>query len=194
MLNINKRFFTENKVFIVSLSLFALILFLAVSAQAAEIEPPEVDYQSFKLENGLEVLVFPDHSVPSLRFSMYYKVGAVDEPVGQTGISHFLEHIMFLGTKNLPEGEIDDLISSVGGQLNAATSYDYTYYYYELPSSKLELAMALEADRMSNLKFNPEEINREREVIKQERRMRTENIFLPGVLKKLRQKLLRIAI
>lgn len=181
MFNINKETFRENKFFIVSLSLLTLIFLLGLSAQAAEIEPPEVDYQSFKLDNGLEVLVFPDHSVPSLKFSMYYKVGAVDEPEGQTGISHFLEHIMFLGTKNLPEGKIDDLVSSVGGQLNAATSYDYTYYYYELPSSMLELAMALEADRMSNLKFNSAEINREREVIKQERRMRTENnIFARG--------------
>jgi zinc protease len=126
-------------------------------------------------------MVFPDNSIPLLRYTIYYNVCSIDEVEGQTGISHFLEHLMFLGTKNLPEGEIDDLISSVGGQLNAATSFDYTYYYHEVPSSTLELVMALESDRMQNLKFNVQEINREREVIKQERRMRTENnIFSKG--------------
>lgn len=163
------------------LSLCFILLISFSQLQAAEIEIPEVEYQSYELENGLELMVFPDHSIPSLRFSIYYNVGSIDEVEGQTGISHFLEHIMFLGTENLAEGKIDDLISAVGGQLNAATSFDYTYYYHEVPSSKLELVMALESDRMNNLKFNTAEINREREVIKQERRMRTENnVFSKG--------------
>lgn len=161
--------------------ILSLTIFFTLTAAAEKIELEQPEYQSFKLENGLQVMVFPDHSIPLLKYSIYYNVGSIDEKEGQTGISHFLEHLMFLGTKNLPEGEIDDLISSVGGQLNAATSFDYTYYYHEVPSSMLELVMALESDRMQNLRFNKEEINREREVIKQERRMRTENnIFSRG--------------
>ena len=160
--------------------ILSIVLIFPMSA-AADIELEQPEYQSFKLDNGLEVMVFPDHSIPLIRYSIYYNVGSIDEADGQTGISHFLEHLMFLGTENLPEGEIDDLISSVGGQLNAATSFDYTYYYHEVPSSMLELVMALESDRMQNLSLNEQGINREREVIKQERRMRTENnIFSRG--------------
>lgn len=171
----------RNKLFLFTVSFLAFMLIFSSVTLAAGIEYKQPEYQSFKLDNGMEVMVFPDHSIPLLRFSIYYNVGAIDEKEGQTGISHFLEHLMFLGTQNLPEGEIDDLISSVGGQLNAATSFDYTYYYHEVPSSMLELVMALESDRMQNLNFNSEEINREREVIKQERRMRTENnIFSRG--------------
>ncbi|RAK09396.1 zinc protease [Halanaerobium saccharolyticum] len=176
-----KFFIKKEKLFLLFMCILSLTIFITLTAAAAEIELEQPEYQSFKLGNGLQVMVFPDHSIPLLRYSIYYNVGSIDEKEGQTGISHFLEHLMFLGTENLPEGEIDDLISSVGGQLNAATSFDYTYYYHEVPSSMLELVMALESDRMQNLRFNKEEINREREVIKQERRMRTENnIFSRG--------------
>ncbi len=176
-----KVFIKKSKLFFFFMCILSLTLFFTLTASAEKIKLEQPEYQSFKLDNGLQVMVFPDHSIPLLRYSIYYNVGSIDEKAGQTGISHFLEHLMFLGTKNLPEGEIDDLISSVGGQLNAATSYDYTYYYHEVPSSALELVMALESDRMQNLRFNEQEINREREVIKQERRMRTENnIFSRG--------------
>jgi len=165
--------------------LILLILILTFSfnlfTSAEEIQLPETEYQSFSLDNGLKVMVFPDQEVPLLRLSIYYRVGSIDERVGKTGISHFLEHVMFLGTEAVPKGKIDQLISSVGGYLNAATSFDYTYYYHEVPSSMLELVMALEADRMQNLKIDPEEVAREKEVIKQERRLRTENnIFSSG--------------
>lgn len=161
--------------------LITILSLVSASSGAAEIELKQPNYQSFKLDNGLEFMVFPDHSIPQIKYSIYYNVGSIDEKEGETGISHFLEHLMFLGTENLPEGNIDDLISSVGGQLNAATSFDYTYYYHQVPSSSLELVMALESDRMHNLKFNDQEINRERKVIKQERRLRVENsIFAKG--------------
>ncbi|MFN2341108.1 MAG: M16 family metallopeptidase [Halanaerobium sp.] len=181
MLKIKEKIFIKKRnLFLFFMCILSLILVFS-SAAAANVELEQPEYQSFKLDNGLEIMVFPDHSIPLLRYSIYYNVGSIDEVDGETGISHFLEHLMFLGTDNLPEGELDDLISSVGGQLNAATSYDYTYYYHEVPSSMLELVMALESDRMNNLRFNEQEINREREVIKQERRMRTENnIFSRG--------------
>lgn len=169
------------EILLISICILSFALLFSPAAAAEKIELANPDYQTFKLDNGLEFMVFPDHSIPLIRYSIYYNVGSIDEAKGNTGISHFLEHLMFLGTKNLPEGNIDDLISSAGGQLNAATSYDYTYYYHEVPSSMLKLVMALESDRMNNLKFKPKEINREREVIKQERRMRTENnIFAQG--------------
>lgn len=178
---LKQKIYKKSKSFFFFMCILSLILVFSLTAAAEEIVLEQPDYQSFELDNGLQVMIFPDHSIPLLRYSVYYNVGAIDEVEGQTGVSHFLEHLMFLGTENLPEGEIDDLISSVGGQLNAATSFDYTYYYHEAPSSMLELVMALESDRMQNLRFNDQEINREREVIKQERRMRTENnIFSRG--------------
>lgn len=168
-----------NLIFMIAVLL--MILLGSINILAADLTIPDVDYQSFELGNGLQIMVFPDHSIPSLKLAVYYKVGAIDEQQGQTGISHFLEHSMFLGTESVPEGKIDDLISHVGGQLNAATNFDYTYYYYQVPSSMLELVMALEADRMRNLKFDPAEIERERKVVMQERRLRTENnIFSNG--------------
>jgi zinc protease len=168
-----------NLIFMIAVLL--MILLGSINVLAADLTIPDVDYQSFELGNGLQIMVFPDHSIPSLKLAVYYKVGAIDEQQGQTGISHFLEHSMFLGTESVPEGKIDDLISHVGGQLNAATNFDYTYYYYQVPSSMLELVMALEADRMRNLKFDPAEIERERKVVMQERRLRTENnIFSNG--------------
>ena len=171
----------KSKLFLIFMCFLSLILFYSLQTAAEDIVLQEPAYQQFELDNGMQFMVFPDHSIPLIRYSIYYNVGSIDEQNNQTGISHFLEHLMFLGTENLPEGEIDDLISSVGGQLNAATSFDYTYYYHEVPASMLELVMALESDRMQNLKFNAAEINREREVIKQERRMRTENnIFSRG--------------
>jgi len=179
---LNKR---TNKIFSVNVKILffisSILFILVLPAGAGELDLEQPEYQSFELENGMQFMIFPDHSIPLIRYSIYYNVGSIDEVAGQTGISHFLEHLMFMGTKNLPEGEIDDLISSVGGHLNAATTYDYTYYYHEVPVAALELVAALEADRMSNLIFDDQEINREREVIKQERRMRVDNnIFSKG--------------
>jgi zinc protease len=177
------KYSLKNNKYILNLFLVMMILFVFSVSHifAADITLPEYEYQEFQLDNGLKILVFPDHDVPLLKLSIYYNVGSIDEPEGKTGISHFLEHTMFLGTEAVPNGKIDELISSVGGQLNAATTFDYTYYYHEVPSSMLELVMALEADRMKNLKFDSQEIAREKEVIKQERRLRTENnIFNKG--------------
>ncbi|MEJ6952328.1 M16 family metallopeptidase [Natronospora cellulosivora (SeqCode)] len=83
--------------------------------------------------------------------SIFYKIGSIDEEEGLTGIAHFLEHTMFLGTESLAKGEMEELISSVGGSYNAYVTYDHTSFYIEVPSSMLELAIAIEADRMGNL-------------------------------------------
>lgn len=161
-----------------------LIFSISILAEESEILIPEFEYHSFKLDNGLQVYVFKDDSIPLVELSIFYKIGSIDEEKGLSGISHFLEHNMFLGTETVPKGQIDELIKSVGGQFNAFTNYDFTYYYSEVPSSMLELAMAIEADRMGNLKIDPEEVEREREVIRQERRRSIENnVFSAGLEK-----------
>ncbi len=152
------------------------------SITAIEVSIPDIPYSVFALENGLKVYVVEDKSIPLVELTIYYKVGAIDEEKGLTGISHFLEHTMFLGTKALGKGQIDQLITGVGGHFNAVTSNDVTYYYSEVPSSMLELVVAMEADRMGNLVIDPIEVEREREVIRQERRSSIENnVFTAGL-------------
>ncbi|WP_448522429.1 M16 family metallopeptidase [Pseudothermotoga sp.] len=113
-----------------------------------------------------------------MKVQVWYELGSIDEEEGRTGSAHLLEHEMFSGTETLGKGKIDELITSVGGELNAGTYYDYTVYYGIVPSAKLELALAIEADRMRNLKIDPIDFYRELEVVKQERRQRVENNYI----------------
>ncbi len=129
----------------------------------------------FSLANGLKVIVIPNKKVPAVSYTVWYKVGAADEKNGKTGIAHFLEHMMFKGTKNIPKGMFSKLISKQGAENNAFTSFDYTAYYENISKTKLELAIKLEADRMQNLLLDEEELIKEREVIIEERRMRIED-------------------
>ncbi|MFW6381495.1 MAG: M16 family metallopeptidase [Bacillota bacterium] len=157
-----------------------LVIFIQVLAGGEvyaeqKLSVPEQDYSHFQLENGLDIYVLEDHSLPLVEFSIWYQVGSIDEPEGLSGISHLLEHVMFLGTDTLKKEQVHKLVKEVGGRSNAGTTFDYTRYYEKIPSAKLELAMAIEADRMRNLKIDPEEVAREKEVVKQERRQRIEN-------------------
>lgn len=131
--------------------------------------------EKFQLDNGLTVLVHEDHSKPILSYHQWFRVGSSHEKPGRTGLAHFFEHLMFKGTKKYPKGEIDKIIQMNGGSNNAFTTEDYTGYYTNLPSDKLELIIDVESDRMRNLLFEESEINSEREVVKEERRMRYEN-------------------
>jgi zinc protease len=131
-----------------------------------------LDIQEFNLDNGLEVLLLEDHSVPLVTVQVWYRVGSRNERPGITGISHFLEHMMFKGTTKYGPGMYSQLIQRYGGTQNAFTSNDMTAYYAVLPAARLELALDLEADRMANLLFDPNEIKAEREVVKEERRLR----------------------
>ena len=144
---------------------------------SAVIEIPEIAYDYYELDNGLKIYVVEDHAVPLVKFEIWYNVGSIDEPERISGISHMLEHTMFLGTESLGKDKVHHLTKQVGGWANAGTYYDFTMYEEELPSAKLELAMAIEADRMRNLKIDPEEFGREQQVVAQERRMRMENNF-----------------
>jgi zinc protease len=131
-----------------------------------------LDIKEFRLDNGLQVLILEDHAVPLVTVQVWYRVGSRNERPGITGISHFLEHMMFKGTPKYGPGLYTQLIQRYGGTQNAFTSYDMTAYYSVLPSARLELALDLEADRMAHLLLDPHEIKAEREVVKEERRLR----------------------
>lgn len=134
--------------------------------------------EKFKLDNGLTVLIHEDHSVPILSFHQWFRVGSKDEKPGRTGLAHFFEHLMFKGTKKYDSDAFDKMINANGGVNNAFTSLDYTGYYENLPSDKLELAIDIESDRMRNLIFNQKAIDSEREVVKEERRWRVDNSIM----------------
>ncbi|WP_062206978.1 pitrilysin family protein [Aureimonas sp. AU12] len=143
------------------------------AAAAAEAKRPAIE--SFTLDNGLQVVVLPDHRAPIATQMIWYRVGSADEERGQSGIAHFLEHLMFKGTKTHPTGEFSAAVAAIGGEENAFTSYDYTAYYQQVPVESLRQMMAFEADRMENLVLSDEAVLPERDVILEERRMRIDN-------------------
>jgi zinc protease len=131
--------------------------------------------ESFTLDNGMEVVVIPDHRAPVVTQMVWYKVGSADETAGKNGLAHFLEHLMFKGTEATPDGQFSYIVARNGGTENAFTSYDYTAYFQNVAADRLELVMALEADRMTGLILSDEDVETERQVILEERRMRTDN-------------------
>lgn len=131
--------------------------------------------QEFKLDNGLKILVKEDHRAPIVVSMLWYNVGSADEPGGITGVSHALEHLMFKGTKRFPLGVFSKTIADLGGQENAFTNTDYTTYFEKLAASNLAVGFELEADRMQQLQFDPNEFKKEMKVIQEERRMRTDD-------------------
>ena len=150
----------------------ALCAALAAPPLLAETSDP---VSHFTLDNGMDVVVIEDHSAPVLQHMVWYRAGAADEPVGSTGVAHFLEHLLFKGTDTLAPGEFSATVAANGGQDNAFTSYDYTAYYQRVAADRLELMMRMEADRMRNLKLSEEDIATERDVILEERNQRIEN-------------------
>jgi len=131
--------------------------------------------QTFTLKNGLQVVVIPNHRVPVVTHMVWYKAGSADEPPGKSGVAHLLEHLMFKGTKKHKTGDFSRIVARNGGSENAFTSLDYTAYFQTVAADRLELMMGLEADRMSNLLFDRKEVDTERLVVLEERRMRTDN-------------------
>lgn len=129
----------------------------------------------FTLENGLKVIVREDHRAPVVVSQLWYKVGSSYESPGNTGLSHALEHMMFKGSRKLDAGEASRILRELGAEENAFTSDDYTAYYQVLARDRLAVAFELEADRLASLKLPPEEFAREIEVIKEERRLRTDD-------------------
>lgn len=129
----------------------------------------------FKLDNGLKILVKEDHRAPVAVSMVWYNIGSADEPGGITGISHALEHIMFKGTAKYPLGIFSQTIAAVGGQENAFTNYDYTAYFEKIAADQLPISFELEADRMQNLLLDATEFSKEIKVIREERRLRTDD-------------------
>jgi len=133
---------------------------------------PEVS--SFALDNGLDVVVIPDRRVPVVTHMVWYRNGSADDPLGQSGIAHFLEHLMFKGTESHPAGEFSQVVSALGGQENAFTSFDYTAYFQRVAKEHLKTMMEFEADRMTGLVLDDAVVAPERDVVLEERRMRVE--------------------
>lgn len=155
------------------LAAIAALLLLALPARAAEVT-------SGTLENGMEVVVIEDHRAPVVTHMVWYRAGSADEPIGASGVAHFLEHLLFKATDTLESGEFSRVVAENGGSDNAFTSYDYTGYFQRVAADRLELMMRMESDRMNNLRLTPEDIATERQVILEERNQRVENS--PGAL------------
>jgi zinc protease len=144
------------------------------------------DVKAYKIENGLRILALEDHSVPTITYYTFFHVGSRDETVGRTGISHLFEHMMFNGAKKYGPGAFDRLMESRGGYSNAFTREDLTAYHETFPADALEQVIDMEADRMSALQLTEESLKTEREVVKEERRLRTDNDIFGGMYELLR--------
>lgn len=148
------------------------LLMLATASQTVSAEPRATE---FKLSNGMEVVVIPDHRAPVVTHMVWYKVGAADEPKGVSGIAHFLEHLMFKSTDKIAVGDFSKIISKLGGQDNAFTGQDVTAYHQRIAKDQLKTLMEMEADRMTHLRLTNDEVATERQVIIEERRSRVDN-------------------
>lgn len=152
-----------------------LILGLSLGFCVSNVQAKMFDISEFRLDNGLQVLVIPNHKAPIIKHMVWYKSGSVDEPKGKSGTAHLLEHLMFRGTKKVKDGVFNDVINQNGGESNAFTSLDYTAYHQFLDISRLELALYLEADRMQNLKITSQVFEKEQNIVFQERKQVVDN-------------------
>lgn len=159
------------------LALLFVVLSLPAAAQdtAAPAREKVFNAEYFTLDNGMQVVLVPNHRAPVITHMVWYGVGAADEKRGQSGLAHFVEHLMFKGTEKIPPGEFSTRIKAMGGNDNAFTAQDITAYFQSISSDRLETVMEMEADRMTNLIFPPEDVESEKLVVLEERRQRTEN-------------------
>jgi zinc protease len=162
-----------------SAGVFTLVVIAAVAVALttldAAVRPPKLQYQMTRLPNGLRVILSEDHSTPIVHLSVWYHVGSKNERPGRTGFAHLFEHMMFKGSRNVEPEAHTSIIASVGGRSNAYTTEDETVFWQTLPAQYMPLAMWMEADRMATLRIDEAAFKREREVVKEERRMRVEN-------------------
>jgi zinc protease len=155
--------------------LAAVVLWAGNLALAAAVRPPKLSYQLATLPNGLAVVLLEDHSTPIVHLQIWYHVGSKDERTGRTGFAHLFEHLMFDGSRNVQPGDHTSLVSRVGGMANASTNDDVTAFWNTVPAQYLPLVLWLEADRMASLRIDKETFERERQVVKEERRVRVDN-------------------
>jgi zinc protease len=154
-------------------ALFGTALAVSSSAPAENKERDKV-FQ-FALQNGMQVLVVPDHRAPVITQMLWYRVGAVDDPPGLGGMAHFFEHMMFRGTTANPADAFSTTVARNGGEDNAFTTHDYTAFYEQIAKDRMRVVMGLEADRIANLDLSDNNVRTEREVVLEERRMRVDN-------------------
>ena len=153
----------------------SIVASVALTPMQAAVRPPKLQYQITTLPNGLRVILSEDHSTPIVHVSVWYHVGSKNERAGRTGFAHLFEHMMFKGSKNVEPESHTSIIAGVGGQSNAYTTEDITVFWQTLPAHYMPLALWMEADRMATLRVDEAAFRREREVVKEERRMRIEN-------------------
>lgn len=163
---------------IISTVVLGSVLFITRGSdtEKTEVAGKSEAVRSYVLSNGMKVLVVENHRAPIVVSQVWYKVGASYEHDGITGVSHVLEHMMFKGTEKHPAGEFSEIIAANGGEENAFTGQDYTAYFQKIANDRLELCLELEADRMRNLTLEEKEFLKEVEVVKEERRLRTEDV------------------
>lgn len=152
-----------------------ILLALAFLLQVSAAEAKTFNAESFFLQNGMQVVVIPNHRAPVVTHMVWYKFGSADEKAGESGIAHFLEHLMFKGTPKVPDGNFSKTVKKLGGVDNAFTSYDFTAYYQNIARAHLPKMMEMESDRMKNLNLRESEVASERQVIIEERRQRIDN-------------------
>ena len=157
--------------------LLVLLALLTSPLSAQAPAPLQVPYRQFTLANGLNVILHRDTSIPVVAVNMWYYVGSANEKPGRTGFAHLFEHLMFEGSKHVPEGQFDILLEGAGGDNNGSTANDRTNYVIDVPSNALELALFLESDRMGYLldTMSPQRVDGQRDVVKNERRQSYEN-------------------
>ncbi|HPI49402.1 MAG TPA: pitrilysin family protein [Hyphomonadaceae bacterium] len=149
----------------------ATMIALPASAQ----NDPNWKPETFTLANGMKAVVLPDHRAPVVTHMLWYRVGSADEVKGKSGLAHFLEHLMFKATDDIPAGEFSKIVARNGGQDNASTSLDYTNYYFRIAKDRLPQMMRMEADRMVHLKLDEKEVIPELNVVREERRQNVES-------------------
>jgi len=163
------------------IAMAAALVFCMAAAQDSVPRPTPFKYTMFTLQNGLQVVLLEDHSTPIVHLSVWYHVGSKDEKPGRTGFAHLFEHLMFKGSKNVAPDQHPSFITSFGGQSNAFTDEDTTVFWETVPSQYLPVVLWLEADRMASLDVSDEKFRNEREVVKEERRMRFDNTPYGGL-------------
>ncbi len=153
-----------------------LIIFLLVFVSTTAFsEIKKIDFTEFTLDNGMHVILHKDNTVPIVSLSMTYKVGSKDEKPDRTGFAHYIEHLMFEGSRHIDRGEVFKLIQDAGGTINATTNQDRTLYFMTLPSNQLELGLWIESERLNYLDIDSTGVEIQRQVIKEERYEKLDN-------------------
>jgi zinc protease len=170
-----KIIFAQNNARYMKRHAFKALTIGALLASSSAIAGGKINFTEYDLPNGLHVILHEDHATPIVAVSVMYHVGSKNEDPQRTGFAHFFEHLLFEGSDNIKRGEYMKLVQANGGQLNANTSQDRTFYYEVLPSNQLEMALWMESERMLHAKIDKEGVETQRKVVKEEKKQRYDN-------------------